>query len=118
MAATRIAGPVGLACACALAALATVPRVIDAQALLYGQADELIRGLASVGLAITAGTYASLGAGVPARIGVTVAKAARRAGWMTMQMSEWLGRSLREVVDGAALKRFFGSSASLTMPAV
>ena len=38
--------------------------------LASGQpADELILGLACVGLAVTAGTYATLGAGAPARVG-------------------------------------------------
>jgi hypothetical protein len=41
------------------------------------KADELILGLACVGLAITAGTYASVGMGAPARIGLSVIKAAR-----------------------------------------
>jgi hypothetical protein len=79
--------------------------------------DELILGLAGVGLAVTAGTYASLGAGAPARVGITLAKVARRTGRLTSQMSEWLGRSLRQVVDWTALRGFFGT-ASLTMPAV
>src|SRR5207244_4289218 len=34
-------------------------------------ADELVLGLACVGLAVTAGTYASLGAAAPGRIGLT-----------------------------------------------
>ena len=44
------------------------------------QADELILGLACVGLAVTAGTYATLGAAAPARVGLTVVKAARKTG--------------------------------------
>src|SRR5262245_56283597 len=43
-------------------------------------ADELVLGLAGVGLAVTAGTYASLGTGAPARIGLTVIKAAPKTG--------------------------------------
>jgi hypothetical protein len=40
--------------------------------LALGQpADELVLGLAGVGLAITAGTYATLGAAVPARVGLS-----------------------------------------------
>ena len=46
-------------------------------------ADELVLGLAGVGLAVTAGTYASLGAGAPGRIGLTVVKAARKTGRMS-----------------------------------
>ena len=37
-------------------------------------ADELMLGLAGVGLALTAGTYASLGAGAPARVGLSRAQ--------------------------------------------
>jgi hypothetical protein len=80
-------------------------------------ADELVLGLAGVGIAITAGTYATLGAGAPARVGLSIAKAARRTGRMTTQMGEWFGRSVREVVDWAAFKRVVGT-ASLAEPAV
>jgi hypothetical protein len=69
------------------------------------KADELVLGLACVGLAITAGTYASLGTGAPARVGVSVIKAARKTGRLSAQMGEWIGRSVREVVDWSALKR-------------
>ena len=79
--------------------------------------DELILGLACVGLAITAGTYATVGAAAPARVGLTLVKAARKTGRLSARMAQWLGRSLREVVDWAALKRA-ASSASLTEPAV
>lgn len=48
---------------------------------LSGQpSDPWILGLAGAGIAITAGTYASLGVGAPSRIGLTLVKAARRAG--------------------------------------
>jgi hypothetical protein len=72
-------------------------------------ADELVLGLAGVGIALTAGTYASLGAGAPARIGVSVLKAARKTGRMTAQMGDYLGRTLRGVVDWTALRRAAGS---------
>jgi len=73
--------------------------------------DELVLGLSVVGLAITAGTYASIGAASPARIGLSAVKAARRTGRIGARMSDWIGRSLREVVDWSALKRA-GSSIS------
>jgi hypothetical protein len=79
-------------------------------------ADELILGLAAVGIALTAGTYASLGAGAPARLGLSVLKAARKTGRMTAQMGEYLGRTLRQVVDWPALKRA-ASSVKITEPA-
>lgn len=76
--------------------------------------DEMVLGLSVVGLAITAGTYASMGAATPARMGLSVVKAARRTGRISAGMAEWIGRSLREVVDWSALKR---ASASVTDPA-
>src|SRR5271169_5230865 len=46
---------------------------------LLGQpADPWILGLAGAGIVITAGTYASLGLGVPERLGLTLVKVARR----------------------------------------
>ena len=78
-------------------------------------ADELILGLACVGLAITAGTYASFGATTPARVGLSVMKVARKTGRLSAGMVEWIGRSLREVVDWGVLKRAIGG-ASLTEP--
>ena len=42
-------------------------------------ADKLILGLAGVGIAITAGTYATAGVGAPVRLGLSIAKAAREA---------------------------------------
>jgi hypothetical protein len=79
-------------------------------------ADELVLGLAGVGIALTAGTYASLGAGAPARVGVSVLKAARKTGRMTAQMSEFVSRTLRNMVDWAALRRAV-ANASVTEPA-
>jgi hypothetical protein len=86
--------------------------------LVMGEpADELVLGLAGVGLAVTAGTYASLGAGAPGRIGLTVVKAARKTGRMSAGMAQWVGRSLREVVDMPAMRRALAGF-SLVQPAV
>jgi hypothetical protein len=79
--------------------------------------DELILGLACTGLAITAGTYATAGAGAPVRLGLSVAKAARATGRMSAHMAEWVGRSLREVLDWGALGRAIGG-AGVTGPIV
>ena len=59
--------------------------------------DPLILGLAGAGIAITAGTYATVGAAAPARLGLTVLKAARKTGQLGGPMARWIGRSLREV---------------------
>jgi hypothetical protein len=80
------------------------------------QADELLLGLACVGLAVTAGTYASLGVGGPARLGVSVLKGARKAGKIGGRLAIWMGRSLREAVDLSALRRAV-TPVSLTQPA-
>jgi len=86
--------------------------------LVTGQkADELILGLSCVGIAITAGTYASVGAAAPARIGFTLVKAARKTGRIGSRMASWINRSVREVVDWSALQRGL-RGASITEPAV
>jgi hypothetical protein len=79
-------------------------------------ADELILGLAGVGIAITAGTYATVGTAAPARVGLSVLKAARKTGRMTAEMSHFVTRSLRESVDWAALRHAVGN-ASIIQPA-
>jgi hypothetical protein len=79
--------------------------------------DELILGLACTGLAITAGTYATAGVGAPVRLGLSVAKAARATGRMSAHMAEWVGRSLREVLDWGAFGRAIGG-AGVTGPIV
>jgi hypothetical protein len=77
--------------------------------------DQLILGLSVVGIAITAGTYATVGAATPARLGLTAVKAARKAGRLSTRMADWIGRSVRDVVDWSALKR---AGASVAEPAV
>jgi hypothetical protein len=79
--------------------------------------DELILGLACAGLAVTAGTYATAGLGAPVRIGLSLAKAARASGRMSVHLAEWVGRSLREVVDVGALGRALGG-ATVTGPVI
>ena len=70
-------------------------------------ADHMILGLACVGLAITAGTYATLGVAAPARAGLTLIKAARSTGRMGSRLAVWIGRSLREMVDWTNVGRAF-----------
>jgi hypothetical protein len=79
--------------------------------------DEVLLGLACVGLAITAGTYATVGIAAPARAGLTLVKAARKTGRLSAHMAAWLGHSLREVVDWSAVGRAVGS-ATLARPLV
>jgi hypothetical protein len=75
------------------------------------EVDELVLGLAAVGLAITAATYATSGVAAPARIGVSVAKVARKTGRLSANLAESIGRSLRSVVDWPKLRAaLFGFS--------
>jgi hypothetical protein len=77
--------------------------------------DQLVLGLSCLGLAITAGTYATVGAATPARIGLSAVKAARKVGRLSGRLADWIGRSLREVIDWPALSR---AGSALTEPAV
>jgi len=79
--------------------------------------DQLILGLSCVGIAITAGTFATLGIGAPARIGVSVAKAASKTGRLSARLASSVSRSVREIVDTDALRRAF-TAATITEPAV
>jgi hypothetical protein len=81
------------------------------------EADELILGLACVGLAVTAATYASFGVGTPARVGLSVVKAARRTGRIGSQLSGAVVRAVKESVDAAAVRQAF-SRAALVRPAL
>lgn len=82
-----------------------------------GEVDHVILGLSGVGIAITAGTYASLGIGAPARAGLTLVKAARKTGALGTRMAETVSRSLRGAVDQAVLQKAM-ATASLTKPAL
>ncbi|MEI7806174.1 MAG: hypothetical protein WCI56_12675 [Hyphomicrobiales bacterium] len=79
--------------------------------------DEVVLGLACVGLAVTAGTYATFGAAAPARVGLSLAKAARKTERLSAGMAEWIGRSLRQVVDWDKLKAAI-VGATLSDPAI
>ena len=79
-------------------------------------ADELILGLAGAGIAVTAGTYATIGAAAPARVGLSLVKAARKTGRLAAPVAEWMTRSVREVIDTKALGVAL-SKASITAPA-
>jgi hypothetical protein len=81
------------------------------------ETDETVLGLAGIGIAVTAATYASLGASTPARVGLTLAKVARKTGRMSARLAGAIGRSLREAVDAGALRRAL-TTASLTEPAL
>lgn len=63
------------------------------------QADQLVLGLACVGLVVTAATFTTLGAAAPERAGLSFVKAARRTGRLAGPVAEWMTRAIREAVD-------------------
>ncbi len=79
------------------------------------QADTLVLGLACVGLAITAGTYATLGAEAPARVGLSLAKVARKTGRLSADLAASAGRMMRGVVDWKRFKQAI-AGASVAQP--
>jgi len=75
--------------------------------------DRLVLGLATVGLAVTAATYVSVGGAVPARAGLTIIKDARKVGRLGEGLAEWAGRSARDVVDTPVLRQAVASGSVL-----
>jgi hypothetical protein len=79
------------------------------------QADRLVLGLAAVGLAITAGTYASVGTVSPARAGLSLFKGARKSARLSEGLAHWARRSTADVIDTDGLRRAV-SNVSVTRP--
>jgi hypothetical protein len=77
--------------------------------------SEVILGLSVVGLAVTAGTVASGGGGLPARVGVSLLKVAKKAGTMTKSFTRQLSNLVSKAVDFPALRRTL-SDVSLANP--
>jgi hypothetical protein len=69
------------------------------------ETDHLILGLATVGLAVTAATYVSVGGAAPLRAGLTLVKDTRRVGRLSEGLLQFAGRSAREVVDAPMLQK-------------
>lgn len=90
--------------------------VREGKRLVMGEdADRLVLGLASVGLAVTAATYVSVGGAAPVRAGLSMVKDARKVGRLGAGLTEWAGRSARGVVDAPMLQQAV-ATASLTRP--
>ena len=90
--------------------------VRESKHLVMGEdTDRLVLGLATAGLAVTAATYVSVGGVAPLRAGLTLVKDARKVGRLGEGLTEWAGRSAREVVDTSVLENAV-SSAAVTRP--
>jgi hypothetical protein len=84
--------------------------VRESKHLVMGEdTDRLVLGLATAGLAVTAATYISVGGVAPVRAGLTLVKDARKVGRLGEGLTEWAGRSAREVVDTSMLQQAVGS---------
>jgi hypothetical protein len=90
--------------------------VIQGRQLALGEEpDQFVLGLAAVGLAVTAGTYASVGAASPARAGLSLLKGARKSARLSAGLTDWARRSASEVVDSNMLRHAV-TNASVTRP--
>jgi hypothetical protein len=75
--------------------------------------DRIVLGLATVGLAVTAATYVSVGGVAPVRAGLSLVKDARKVGRLGEGLTQWAGRSAREVVDTPMLQQAVASGSVL-----
>jgi hypothetical protein len=71
--------------------------------------DRLVLGLAILGLAVTAATYVSVGGVAPLRAGLTLVKDARKVGRLGEGLTQWAGRSARDMVDTPMLQNAVAS---------
>lgn len=78
--------------------------------------DELVLGLAGAGILVTVGTYMTIGTAAPARVGLSLVKAARKTGRLAAPVAEWMTRSIRAAIDTKALSGAL-SKVSITAPA-
>lgn len=67
--------------------------------------SEFILGLSVVGLGVTSVAIASGGVGLPARVGVSILKVAKRAGTLTASFTRELTKMTREAVNFPALTK-------------
>src|SRR6202030_3181346 len=71
--------------------------------------DQLVLGLAAAGLAVAAATYVSIGGVAPVRAGLTMVKDARKVGRLGEGLTQWAGRSARDMVDMPVLRNAVAS---------
>ncbi|MCG5239736.1 hypothetical protein [Azospirillum doebereinerae] len=101
--------PVGVAAALA-SDLTVVGDVRDlageASKMAKGEAiDELTVGLSIAGVALTAGTVATMGSALPAKAGLSLTKLARRTGKLTAKFQAEMGGIVLRAVDIPAFRR-------------
>ncbi|WP_424362450.1 hypothetical protein [Methylocystis parvus] len=79
--------------------------------------DQLVVGLAAAGLALSAVTWSSVGAMLPARSGLTIVKGAQKAGRLSRPLAKALGASAAKAVDREALAAGVSAAAKLDVAA-
>jgi hypothetical protein len=72
-------------------------------------ADPWILSLAGVGIAITAATYVSAGVAAPARVGLTLVKAARRTGRLNPVLAVRIAREAVKVEEAGGIVELVGN---------
>ena len=71
--------------------------------------DPWILGLAGAGIAITAGTYATVGAGAPARVGLSLLKVARRTDRLNPVLAVRVAREAVKVEEAGGIVELVGN---------
>lgn len=79
--------------------------------------DALVVGLAAAGLALSAVTWSSVGAMLPARSGLTIVKSAQKAGRLSRPLAKALGASAAKAVDREAFATGLSAAARLDLAA-
>ena len=78
-------------------------------------AEQVVLGLGSGGMVVTAATYVYAGGATTVRAGLSMVKDARKVGRLGAGLTEWAGRSARGVVDAPMLQKAV-ADASLARP--
>lgn len=88
----------------------------EGQKLVRGEApDQTVLALAGAGLVLSAATWVSLGGGLPARGGLSIVKAASKAGKLSPALSAGLARSAAGAIDRPALNASLAAAARLDL---
>lgn len=77
--------------------------------------DEIVVGLAVLGLGASAATVSSLGLAGPARGGLTMAKAAKKLGRLSRGLTDVFRKVATEAVDSTAMRKAFGAARRLDL---
>jgi hypothetical protein len=80
--------------------------------------SEIILGLSTLGVVATGATVATGGGALPAKLGISVLKVAKKAGTLTAGLGESLGRALRQSIDFDELGNVLKAASTMDSAAV